>query len=788
MTAKTQITEPHSTTRFRMIVTGGSLMKQKIVLILTALLLVPLVSLHAATQTIENNALSVMYDNVSGIFTVAEKTTGKVFLTNGRLEGGAMKAVAVKQKIVVTQTDGSTVSLELRENQPFVFVTKQQMSRNTDKLDHKGLIYLDVTTSVLTTFTLDLGKPATELKTIGTGGLRAPDSNPGSYLFLTCADPATRRGVVAGWVTEDRGSGVLFSSVKDGKVEFKAQIDYGHLHIPDGQSAQLETLAIGCFDDARTGEELYADVIAKNYKIKLHPQVAGYCTYYSEKHDAAGDENSTVELATFAAKELKPFGYSFVQIDGGWADGGGYGFDRVKPNGPYPHGMKPVAEKIESLGLTAGIWFLPFARNHQDPEYKDRQHWFVKRDNGKPYETEWGGTSLDLTEPEVKAHLAKLIKTIHSWGYNYFKMDGLWKGTATEQMYINDHYKDDHIGNNAPLHDPTKTNIEAYRDGLKLLREAAGPDVFFSGCNVSQNMRSLGGSIGLLDSMRIGPDNGSEWDGVLTSVDHGSPLYFLNGRVWWNDPDAYYVRASLPLNHARFLSSWVAITGSFSLNSDWLPDLPAERLEIIKRSIPAHGVTARPVDYFDNRFTTAWLVTDTRQSVRRDMIGLFNFYDSEMKVNYTCEWLGLVPGKTYHAFDFWANEPIPDFTDSFKTQVAPRSCSVIAVRADEGHPVVLSSSRHVTQGIVDITDEVWLKGKLSATSKIVGNDPYQLRIAGLTDGGKTWKLVSVDISPSDKAAGVTVSSNKSSGLVLVTLQCPQSRDVKWTIQFDGTSP
>ena len=767
---------------------------QKIVLILTALLLVSLVSLHAATQTIENNTLSVMHDDVTGRFTVAEKTTGSVFLTNGRLEGDAVKGVVIGQKIVVTQTDGSTASLELRENQPFVFVTKEQMNRGPAQRDSRGPGYVDATRTVLTTFTLDLGKPAAELKTMGTGGLRAAEKNPGSYLFLTCADPATRHGVVAGWVTEDRGSGVLFSSVKDGKVDFKAQIDYGHLRIPAGQSAQLETLAIGYFADARIGEELYADVIAKHYKIKLRPQVAGYCTWYDDKHPSAGDEKSIVELAAFVAKELKAFGFSFVQIDDGWQDGGGYngpcrGFDRVKPNGPYPHGMKPVAEKIQRLGLTAGIWFMPFARNYQDPEYKDRQHWFVKRDNGKPYDTEWGGTCLDLTHPEVKAHLTQLVKSIRSWGYEYFKMDGLWTGAATEQMYVNDHYKDDRIGNNAPFHDPTKTNIEAYRDGLKLLREAAGPDVFFSGCNVSQNMRSLGGSIGLVDSMRIGPDNGWEWAGVLTPVDHGSPLFFLNGRVWWNDPDPYYIRANVSLNHARFLSSWVAITGSFCLNSDWIPALPAERIEIIKRIMPAHGATARPVDYFDNRFVTTWTVTDTRQSVRRDVIGAFNFHDGEMKVNESCEQrLGLVPGKTYHAFDFWAKEPIPDFTGSFKMQVAPRSCRVIAVRADEGHPVVLSSSRHVTQGIVDITGEAWRSEKLSAISKVVGNDPYELRIAGLTDGGKIWKLVSVDISPRDKAAGVTVSSSESSGLVRVTLQCPQSRDVKWSIHFDGTSP
>ena len=87
---------------------------------------------------------------------------------------------------------------------------------------------------------------------------------------------------MAGWLTEDRGSGVIFSSLKDGKIEFQAQIDYGHLRIPPGKSEKLETLAIGVFDDARIGEESYADAIKQQYHIRLHPQVAGYCTWYSE--------------------------------------------------------------------------------------------------------------------------------------------------------------------------------------------------------------------------------------------------------------------------------------------------------------------------------------------------------------------------------------------------------------------------------------------------------------------------------------------------------------------------
>jgi hypothetical protein len=691
------------------------------------------------------------------------------------------------------------VKLELYDDIPFVFMRSGVGNFGKEPLDMKKV--------VPATFTLDLGKPADALRTMGTAGLTAPDKNPGSYLFLTLADPATRRGVVAGWLTQDRGSGVLFSSVKDGAVQFRAQIDYGHLRIPGIPAAPevkdengiiaptvFETLVIGIFDDARLGQEQFADAIAKHYKIKLRPQVAGYCTWYSDQHGAAGDEKSIVELAEFAAKELKPFGFSFVQIDDEWQDGGAYngprrGFDRVKPNGPYPHGMKPVAEKIEKLGLTAGIWFLPFARNHQDPEYKDRQDWFVKRDNGKPYETAWGGTSLDLTHPAVKAHLVQLIKTIHTWGYNYFKMDGLWTGTATEQLYVNDGYRDDHIGNNAPLHDPTKTNIEVFRDGLKLLREAAGPDVFFSGCNVSQNMRSLGGSIGLVDSMRIGPDNGQDWGGITTGPIRGSRLYFLNGRVWWNDPDPSYVRASIPLKHARLLTSWVAVSGAFNLNSDWIPGLPAERLDIMKRTMPAHGVTARPVDYFDAAMPSIWLVTDTRQAVRRDVLGLFNWEGKDRAIGCTARRAGLDPAKTYHAFDFWGNTPATSLRGEFKYDVPGQSCRVIAVRAAEGHPVLAGTSRHVTQGIVDVADEKWNEaaGELGGTSRVVGNDPYELRVAGLNDG-KKWKPASVAVSAEDAAAGVTISAKPAvpgeDGWLRVVIASPQSRPVKWAVKFD----
>jgi hypothetical protein len=702
------------------------------------------------------------------------------------------------RQIRVRYLQGGSSALELYPNLPFVLVRTEVSS---------GAASNGVLNRVLPAqFSVDLGKPSSSLRTLGTAGLTEPGKNPGSYLFLTVADPETRRGLVAGWLTQDRGSGVLFSTNVSGAIQLRAQIEYGRLPVEPGTSIPLETLAIGCFADARLGLESYAEALVRQYHVQLRPQIAGYCTWYSQPHGGAGDQTSIVQLAEVAARELKPFGFSFVQIDDKWQDGKERNgparrFYRVKPDGPFKDGLQPVAERLHQLGLSTGLWFLPFASDYQDPEFKERQHWFVKRLDGTPYETPWGNTSLDLTHPEVKAYLGNLVKTIRSWGVNYFKMDGLWTGSATEQIYVNDGYRDDSIGNNAPFFDPKKTNIEAMRDGLKLLRQAAGPDIFFSGCNLSQNMRSLAGSIGLVDSMRIGPDNGQGWrdyreeisrnesGSIITGPVRGTRLYFLHGRLWWNDPDPCYVRPSVPSNHARLITSWVALSGQFNLNSDWIPGLPPERLEILKRTLPHHGAVARPVDYFDSIMPGTWLVTDTRQAVRRDVLGLFNWESQDRILSHEMSWAGLNSRTHYHGFDFWADTPVPEVCGRFSFSVPAQSCRVVALRAVEGHPILVSTSRHVTQGMVDVADERWRPRDrtLSATSQLVANDPYELRIAGLEAGNSRWRLQAAQVSPADQAAGVLIAPqpprSSEPGWARVKLSSPSSRPVQWSLKF-----
>ncbi|GHT18104.1 hypothetical protein FACS1894189_5400 [Planctomycetales bacterium] len=418
--------------------------------------------------------------------------------------------------------------------------------------------------------TVTLAEPADKLKSLGTAGLRAVDGHKGSYMFLAVANPEDRSGVVTGWITSRKGSGIVFSTKDDNnRTVISPVIEYGKLYPPKSAEPHenlTEVFVLGRFDDCRRGLERYAGQIARSNQIKIKPPLAGYCTWYADKFGEACNEKEIVNLTNTAAEKLTPFGFSFVQIDDKWQDGISKNgprknFTRVKPDGPYPNGMKATADMIRSHNFMAGIWLIPFAGSAEDPHWD--KNLFVKSgvtdevdDKGRPtrpnkkqanvkdepYQSQWTGATLDLTNPKAQEYLYNEIKQIaKDWNYNYFKLDGSNAALGVENTYINNEYKEDDFGE-AVYFDPTITPVAAHRKGFEIVRQAAGDDAFLLGCNVSQNMRLMGASFGSVDAMRIGPDNGSGWRLLKAGPWHGSNRYFFNGRVWWNDPDPVYVR------------------------------------------------------------------------------------------------------------------------------------------------------------------------------------------------------------------------------------------------------
>ncbi|MCL1921513.1 MAG: NPCBM/NEW2 domain-containing protein [Kiritimatiellaeota bacterium] len=614
--------------------------------------------------------------------------------------------------------------------------------------------------------------------TLGTGGLVPLDKNKGSYMWGAVADPETRNGVVGGWVTTDRGSGIV-------RTEGRAlvpHVDFGRLLLKPGAAEALEAFAVGWFDDARLGLEAYADAVAKAYDIHLPPMPTVHCTWYV---DGASTQKKMEPRAAFLAKELVPFGMSVAQIDDGWqlgqkTNGPKKVFIDHDPKGPYPNGMKAIADTIRKNNMAAGIWLIPFAGSQGDPWFADKQDWFVKRANGAPYDTRWGGTCLDLTRTDTQAYLREVIgKLVHQWGYTYLKMDGLYTGMGINLNYVCDSFREDDIGG-AVLSDPNVTQVQMMRNSLRLVRDTAGKDVFLLGCCVPQNTRSAGAAFGLVDAMRIGPDNGASWGSLLRGPEYGAWQYFLHGRVWYNDPDPLYVRASLLSAHARVIVSWVTLAGQMNSSSEEYANLPPDRLDLLKRAMPSHNATARPLDLFENRIPSVWHVTDGA----RDVIGLFNWDAQPKAFDIPLGKLGLDAAAPHIAFDFWDNGITEPFTGRLRQTLPPQSCAVLAVRPLKAHPQLISTSRHITQGIIDVTGERWdaQTATLSGTSQLVANDPYELRILTHTTSGKspaidTFFLMDID----------TVEQKTEEGLLRVTLNSATSKTVTWRVTFSETA-
>jgi hypothetical protein len=761
----------------------------KLFLTLTAgLLLAPLEARGQLSQpgrfTINNGIVSVSYDSSQGTFTASRD--GRVFLKHGRFQEALGTPTVRKVRIDDAFGAGKAIqvafpsryvyTLAVYDNVPFVCV-RVLMRNSTDEP-----LLVDAVTPVR--FAVDLGRAVKDLRVLGCDRLTTAEADRASYTFLAVAEPGARSGVVCGWLTHDRASGIVSSKQDNGLVAVEARSEYGRLLVPAGGNAEGETLAIGYFDNALLGLEEYAETIAEIYEIKLPEIPSGYCTWYSRPHGGASDEKHMAELADFCARNLRKFGFEVLQIDDKWQISR-RDFTTYNPKGPYPSGMKLTADRIKAAGLMPGIWFIPFGWDPERPVFADHQDWFVHKDDGSIYTVHWAGSCLDMTHPEARRFLRQVISRMtRQWGYDYIKIDGLWTGMAVKILYPKPTYRPDNLGD-AVFHDPAKTNMEAYRDGLKLVREACGKDVYILGCNVAQNMRTLGASIGLLDGMRIGSDTGARWGAVLRGAAMGSRLYFLHNRVWHNDPDCLMLREPLTLGQARAWGSSIALSGQLNLVSEWLPGLPADKLDVLKRSMPNHGLCARPVDLFENDPAQIWHLAAGTDEQRRDVIGLFN-WDDKKPDSLTVEMSTLnLPNSgngTYVGFDYWANEFVGPFDDVLEVELRPSSCRLISIRPLLERPVLLGTSRHVTQGIVDVTEQAWNNetSVLTGKSRVVGADPYELRIFA---PGSSRQIADAGVSQADIEAGVTVETRQTGREIRITIDSRSNRHVRWKAAF-----
>ncbi len=542
----------------------------------------------------------------------------------------------------------------------------------------------------------------------------------------------------------------------------------------------IATLADATFDPVRDEMRLRDGTVVKNYfrdtlKIKYFQAIdksrfplppSGWCSWYFFYQEI--DENEIKLSAKWIAENLKDYGVEYVQIDDGWQGAGrglGENRDWSTINNRFPGGMDGLARYIKSLGLKPGIWLAPHGQSNT-AVVKNHPGVFMMKPDGTSASSTWEGTYLvDPSAPEAQKYLKDLFKQLSGWGYEYFKIDG--------QPIVVREYRNKRDFMKSPAAD----SDELYRDTLESIREAIGPDRYLLGCWVIP----LEG-VGLMNGSRIGADVLPNWDGFKFAMRATMQYYFLHNIAWYADPDVFIVRSPLPLEQARAWATLQGLTGQAALMSDRLMDLSPERVELIRRVYPA--VDIRPLDLFSSdRNKRIWDLKINHLGREYDVVGVFNFDESKsgpLFVNFRD--LGLPADRLVHVFDFWNREYLGAWDKGISIELAPASTRVLTLLPATDQIQLVSTSRHITQGWVDLVSHSYdaRRNAYAGRSKVVKNDPYELRFA--FPRGTYSRIKSATARSQTGRLPVRIVNHQ--GWATIEITSPQTTEVSWDIVFE----
>lgn len=519
--------------------------------------------------------------------------------------------------------------------------------------------------------------------------------------------------LLVGFLAAERGLGEV-ALLRDGapqrRPRLEARLDWAGKLLPAGTELVGEPLFVGMDGD---GDALVRSWTAQTAQ-RMHarrwtqPIPSGWCSwyyYYTRVSEAAVDANLACLQEQRAALPVR-----YVQLDDGYQQKVG---DWLHPNAKFPGGLAALAQRICAAGAVPGIWTAPFLVQRGSQVWKKHKDWLLRDSDGRlrrlGYHPFWGvldGSvySLDPTHPGVQDYLRTVFQALCAAGFEYFKIDFLFAGLRAGRH-----------------HDPRQSPVEAYRTGLRCIREAIG-DRFLLGCGAP-----LLPSIGVVDAMRISPDVKEVWRDpalALLAGETGHPaaeLAILNcltrahlhGAFWINDPDCLLVRrdnTKLTLAEVQTLVSVLSLTGGMLFISDELQSLAAPRRALLEQALPPAGEAARVLGAFfeskPERFVRTRVLSADGGEVEA-LAAVINFSDHVLARTILPEDLGLPTGE-YHAYELWTRSyQSLARGQAFVTTQPPHGVALLLLRPQRSWPQVLTLTHHLGQTTVLLASEAW---------------------------------------------------------------------------------
>jgi alpha-galactosidase len=224
--------------------------------------------------------------------------------------------------------------------------------------------------------------------------------------------------------------------------------------------------------------EAFGDDLADHLDVgPVRELGTGWCSWYCYWTDVR-EEDVLTNLAAIDQYELR---VDTVQLDDGYQTGIGDWLTRRTDRFPSP--LSDLAQRVIDTGRTAGIWTAPFLVGAHSEVAREHPEWLVGgADAGSPHWEQDIGV-LDVTHPGAAEHLLEVFRTLRAWGFTYHKIDFVYAGAISGRRHAD-------IG-----------TVDAYVEGLRLVREGIGDDAVLLGCGAP-----ILPSIGHVDAMRVSPD------------------------------------------------------------------------------------------------------------------------------------------------------------------------------------------------------------------------------------------------------------------------------------------
>jgi alpha-galactosidase len=345
------------------------------------------------------------------------------------------------------------------------------------------------------------------------------------------------------------------------------------------------------YGDEATVFARYADLLGERFgktEGKLPPGV--WCSWYS-LYTAINEA-----LLHQVFDELGDLPFDVLQVDDGWQ----VGIGDWEANNKFPSGMEALAAGIRASDRAAGLWLAPLLVVPSSTLFRQHMDWLLRDVEGNLVSAgfNWGEPlyALDTTHPEVQNWLAALMKQVRAWGFDYLKLDFLYAGALPGERHVD------------------MPREAAYRQGLKVMREAMGRDAYFLTCGAP-----IVPSIGLCDAIRVGPDVAGEWEN-----DHDATLLYnpctpgvknairtTVNRLWLRslaatDPDVAYFRSQhsdLKIEQMHLMCH-LALACNYKATSDlpqWLDDSQRKELRTFLEAKPKVERTGRYTFTLDHR-------------------------------------------------------------------------------------------------------------------------------------------------------------------------------------------